>query len=840
MTIGYHQSIGVYCVVLAEWINENPMNTSYNHQAIEQEAQQHWYHNNSFSSREDAPGEKFYCLSMLPYPSGQIHMGHVRNYTIGDVIARYQRMRGKNVLQPMGWDAFGLPAENAALQHQVSPSEWTYSNIEQMRSTIKKLGFAIDWSKEIATCSPEYYKFEQQLFLKMYQKGLVYKKQSAVNWDPVDRTVLANEQVINGRGWRSGALVERRNIAQWFFKITAYAEELLQELDTLHGWPEEVKTMQRNWIGKSQGLEINFPLVNNSEQLKIFTTRPDTIFGVTFLAIAPTHSLAVKLAETNQNIADFINRCNGMGNLEKNCAIEKIGYDTGLLALNPLNQEKIPLWIASFVLMEYGSGAIMGVPAHDARDFEFAQLHHIKIKPVISSSTQNKQDAVAMPMLEQGLLFDSGEFSNLSSQDATNAIATYVLNHGLGSYKTNYKLRDWGVSRQRYWGAPIPMINCPHCGEVAVPDEALPVVLPENIKLDGPQSPLTTLTSFLKTTCPKCKGEAVRETDTFDTFVESSWYYARYCCADQANRIFDERVNYWMPVDQYIGGIEHAILHLLYARFIYKVMRDEGMVSGNEPFKNLLTQGMVLKDGAKMSKSKNNVVSPLAMLEKYGADTIRLFTIFAAPPEQSLEWSASGIAGSHRFIKKLYSFAAQHATNISIINSNEIKKVVTNESKELYTKMYTILQQASTDMARLHLNTVVAAAMKLLNLLQNLAEPQKNQWLIYDGLNILLRLLYPIAPHVTHYLWQQLNFPGEIINAPWPEIDSNYVASTKTNLVIQINGKTKGSLEIPRDASEDSIKSLVLKQENINRIIGTSKVSRIIIVPNRLINLVVD
>ena len=818
----------------------NPMDKSYNHRAIEQEAQRHWHNNNSFSSREDTSGEKFYCISMLPYPSGQIHMGHVRNYTIGDVIARYQRMRGKNVLQPLGWDAFGLPAENAALQHKVSPSEWTHRNIEQMRSTIKKLGFAIDWSKEITTCSPEYYKFEQQLFLKMYRKGLAYKKQSAVNWDPVDKTVLANEQVINGRGWRSGALVERKNISQWFFKITAYADELLSELDNLKGWPEEVKTMQRNWIGKSKGLEISFSLVDDSENLKIFTTRPDTIFGATFLAIAPEHPLATKLAETNQNVANFITRCNIIRNLEKNGAVEKIGYDTGLLALNPLSREKIPIWIASFVLMEYGNGAIIGVPAHDARDFEFAQVHHLKIKPVIRSSVQSEQESTPVPRLEQGILFDSGEFSNMSSQEASNAIATYVLNHGLGGYKTNYKLRDWGISRQRYWGAPIPIINCPCCGEIAVPDEALPVILPENIKLDSPQSPLATLTSFLKTECPKCKGEAARETDTFDTFVESSWYYARYCCADQANRMFDERVDYWMPVNQYIGGIEHAILHLLYARFIYKVMRDEGMVNGNEPFENLLTQGMVLKDGAKMSKSKNNLVSPLDMFEKYGADTIRLFIIFAAPPEQSLEWSASGIEGAHRFLKKLYSFAMTHTNNISTINSNEIKKAVPHESKDIYTNMHTILQQASTDMARLHLNTVVAAAMKLLNLLHDLDEQQKSQWVIYDGLNILLRLLYPIAPHITHYLWQHLGFPGEIIDAPWPETNIDYLVSTQINLVVQINGKTRGNLEVPTDASEDMIKTMALNKENISRIIGTREVNRVIIVPNRLINLVVN
>lgn len=811
------------------------MHKSYQPQAIEKETQKHWEENQTFTVKEIPDKQKFYCLSMLPYPSGNIHMGHVRNYTIGDVIARYQKMLGKNVLQPLGWDAFGLPAENAALQNKLAPSAWTYQNIEHMRTTLKQLGFAIDWSREITTCQPEYYKFEQELFLKMYAKGLAYKKKSTVNWDPVDQTVLANEQVVDGRGWRSGALVEQKEISQWFLKITSYADELLNNLDNLPGWPEQVKTMQRNWIGKSEGLEIYFPLVDNEKKILIFTTRPDTIFGTTFLAIAPEHELAILVAKTNKKAKEFLQKCHKIKHTEAELAtIEKEGIETGLLAINPLNGEKIPIWIANFVLMEYGSGAIIAVPAHDQRDFEFAKKYQLKIKPVIKPLDNSTFDFNQTAFVDHGISFDSGEFSNLNFTETFNAIADYVIKNKIGSRKINYRLRDWGVSRQRYWGAPIPMINCEKCDLIPVPIKDLPVVLPENIKLDSPKSPLRSLDSFINTTCPKCGGKATRETDTFDTFMESSWYYARYCCPDQNNSMVDERTNYWMPVDQYIGGIEHAIMHLLYARFIYKVMRDEGLVKHNEPFTNLLTQGMVLKDGAKMSKSKNNIVSPLELLDSYGADTVRLFMIFASPPEQTLEWSQSGIEGAHRFLKKFYTFAVTNEKTIVAFNLQP-DKTFADDTKELHCQIHTILNQANLDITRLHLNTIVSAAMKLLNLLTN----TKNNQIIGEGFSILLRLLNPITPHITHYLWHELKFKGNIAEAPWPQVDKSALTKNILSVVVQINGKLRGTINVPANSNEETIKTMALKQENIARFIAKKTVTKIIYVPKKLINIVI-
>lgn len=815
------------------------MNKIYQPQLIEKAAQKHWDESKLFEVVEDPNKPKFYCVSMLPYPSGEIHMGHVRNYTIGDVIARYQRMLGKNVLQPLGWDAFGLPAENAALKHGVAPSTWTYKNIEQMRSTIKQLGFAIDWSREVTTCRPEYYQFEQQLFLRMYEKGLAYKKKSVVNWDPVDQTVLANEQVVDGKGWRSGALIERKEISQWFLKITAYADELLFGLDTLPGWPEQVRTMQRNWIGRSEGLEIDFKVVGQNgenEKITVFTTRPDTIFGATFLAIAPEHPLALTAAKTNDKIAEFLQKCHNVKVAEAEAAtVEKEGYATGFMAVNPVSGEEIPIWVANFVLMEYGSGAIMSVPAHDERDFEFAKQYGLKIKQVIKPITTCNS---AGSMVEKGILFDSGEFSGLNFEQAFNAIADYVIKNECGVRKVNYRLRDWGVSRQRYWGAPIPIINCPKCGQVPVPEKDLPVVLPEGIALKDPRSPLHTLESFIKTTCPLCGGEATRETDTFDTFMESSWYYTRYCCPDQRETMVDERVNYWMAVDQYIGGIEHAIMHLLYARFIYKVMRDEKLVKGDEPFIHLLTQGMVLKGGVKMSKSLGNTVSPLDLLDSYGVDTVRLFMIFASPPEQSLEWSDSGIEGAHRFLKKFYNFAVANAEAVIAQNSGAQKDLVlTKEQQRLHNQIHLILQQANSDMERLHLNTVVSAAMKLLNLLQELA-PEQHAVVIYEGISILLRLLNPITPHITHYLWQELQFNGDIAAASWPTEDLNALIPTELEMVVQVNGKMRGTITVPADADEEMLKAIVVSKESIANIIGQAVVKRIIIVPKRLINVV--
>jgi len=736
------------------------MQENYQPEILETNIQKSWQEEKEFVVTENSKQEKFYCLSMLPYPSGHIHMGHVRNYTIGDVITRYQRMLGKNVLQPMGWDAFGLPAENAALEHKLSPATWTYKNIAEMRKALQRLGFAIDWSREVTTCKPEYYRWEQWLFLRMYEKGLVYKKKSAVNWDPVDQTVLANEQVIDGRGWRSGALVERREINQWFLKITAYADELLECLDKLSGWPEEVRTMQRNWIGRSTGATIDFPLQNSNEKINIFTTRPDTLFGVTYLAISPAHPLACKAAEKNSDLHAFIKKYQNIKNAEADIAtLEKVGFPTDLNAIHPLTKEIIPIWVANFVLMEYGSGAVMAVPAHDQRDFEFAKKYSLPIKKVIKLKDNKEWDFSASALTEYGILCNSETFNNVGSEEAIPKIISKLEELNLGKQQIHYRLRDWGVSRQRYWGAPIPMINCPKCGTVPVSEKDLPVVLPENVVLKDPRSPLLSIPSFLETICPKCGGKATRETDTFDTFVESSWYYARYASPDQNNSMLDERANYWLPVDQYIGGIEHAILHLLYARFFFKVMRDFGLVKFDEPFTNLLTQGMVLKDGAKMSKSKGNTVSPEEMIAKYGADTARLFIIFAAPPEHSLEWSDSGVEGAHRFLKRLWSFAYTQKNLLLEQNKKQISPNEINvEQKNIRREMHKILKQINADMERKQFNTVASSAMKLLNILQELTKDSKvNAYLIPEGFSILLRILSPITPHITQYYGASLN-----------------------------------------------------------------------------------
>lgn len=809
-------------------------------QVIEHEAQKYWDETHSFEAKEDLNKQKFYCLSMLPYPSGQIHMGHARNYVIGDVISRYQRMLGKNVMQPLGWDAFGLPAENAALKNKLAPSDWTYKNIEQMRTTIKQLGLAIDWSREVTTCRPEYYRFEQQLFLKMYAKGLAYKKKSVVNWDPVDQTVLANEQVVDGRGWRSGALVERKEISQWFFKITAYADELLSYLDKLTGWPEQVRTMQRNWIGRSEGLELNFAVAGRDDKVTVFTTRPDTIFGVTFLSIAPEHPLALEAAKTNEKIRQFLQKCHNIKVAEAEVAtVVSEGYYTGFDAINPLNGEKISIWVANFVLMEYGTGAVMSVPAHDERDYEFAKQYNLKIKQVIKPLGDSPWDINKAALTDKGILVNSGDFSDLNFDQAFNAIAEHVIRAKQGERKIHFRLRDWGVSRQRYWGAPIPIINCPKCGSIPVPEQDLPVVLPEGIKLSDPRSPLHTLESFLETTCPKCGGKSTRETDTFDTFVESSWYYARYCCPDQKNAIFDDRVNYWMPVDQYIGGIEHAIMHLLYARFIYKVMRDEGLIKGDEPFTRLLTQGMVLKDGSKMSKSKGNIVSPTELIAKYGADTVRLFMIFASPPEQSLEWSDSGVEGAYRFLKKFFAFVVVNEEIITSYNNRSKKPAeFTQEQQQWRRNIHTILQQANADIERLQLNTVVSAVMKLLNLLQEIPV-YTNEAIIYEGFNILLHILNPITPHIVHYLWRELQFQGNSLDAKWPQVDLDALEQAFLELVVQVNGKVRGKITVSSGADEKKIQEIAIANNNVARIIGSATIKKIVLVPKKLVNIVI-
>ncbi len=645
------------------------MDNSYIPQDVEEQAQQFWQKKQSFNVTEDLNKEKFYCLSMFPYPSGSLHMGHVRNYTLGDVISRYQRALGKNVLQPIGWDAFGLPAENAAIKHGIPPAEWTKNNIAAMKEQFLRLGNAYDWRREITTCDPDYYRWEQWFFIKLYEKGLVYKKNAIVNWDPVDQTVLANEQVVDGRGWRSGALVEHKEISQWFIKITAYADELLLGLDTLDEWPSQVKQMQRNWIGRSEGCQIYFKVPDAPKRLKIYTTRPDTIMGVSFVAVAPDHPLAKQAALNNKDVQDFLESCQGVRMAEAELAtMEKRGIDSGLKAIHPITGIELPVWIANFVLMQYGSGAVMAVPAHDQRDWEFAQKYQLPLKEVIMPDSDEHHDLSLSAYTTDGILVNSGQFDGLTTTEAKVAITTFLEENDTGKATINYRLRDWGVSRQRYWGTPIPMVICEECGIVPVPEHELPVVLPENIELSGSGSPLARCNEFLHTTCPKCGQDATRETDTFDTFVESSWYYARFACKGQENAMLDDRAKYWTPVDQYIGGIEHAVMHLLYARFFHKLMRDEGLVNSDEPFKALLSQGMVLRNGHKMSKSVGNVVDPNHLIDTYGADTARLFIMFAAPPEQSLEWSDSGVEGAHRFLKRLWAFAFQHQSLFVEIN----------------------------------------------------------------------------------------------------------------------------------------------------------------------------
>lgn len=812
------------------------MNTEYHHESIEASAQAEWEKNNVFKAVEDPSREKFYCLSMLPYPSGELHMGHTRNYTIGDVIARYQRMNKKNVMQPMGWDAFGLPAENAAIQRKLAPSDWTRNNIEKMRGQLKKMGLAVDWSREIATCDADYYRWEQWLFIQLFKKGLAYKKKSLVNWDPVDQTVLANEQVIDGKGWRSGAPVERREISQWFLKITHYAEELLTSLDELTEWPQQVVQMQRNWIGKSEGIEINF--ATDDSHITIYTTRPDTLMGVTYLGIAIEHPLAQQAAKNNPALKQFLEDNKKSGVSEAEIATqEKLGLFTGLYATHPITQKQIPIWVTNFVLMEYGSGAVMAVPAHDERDHEFALKYHLEIKPVIQAP--ETWDVNQAAYTDYGVLINSDIYSGLNGKDAITKIQDDLVAKNSGKISVNYRLRDWGISRQRYWGTPIPMIHCKKCGDVPANENDLPVVLPEHLIPTGAGSPLASCAEFYNTTCPTCGNAAKREVDTMDTFMESSWYYLRYCSYDEKNSILDNRADYWTPVDQYVGGIEHAVLHLLYARFMHKALRDLNVIHSNEPFKKLLTQGMVLKDGAKMSKSKGNVVALEMFVEKYGADTARLFMMFAAPPELSLEWSDAGVEGSYRFLKKLWKFALQNETVIKSLQKKGI--TITDPAlQKVQREMHQILQQANQDMERQQFNTVVSAGMKLLNLLQTVdATVAAGQKIITDGMSILLRLLSPIVPHITHCLWQQLKYGDTILNADWPREDASMMQSSQYELMVQINGKLRDKITVNIDQDDASIQAQALSSENVKRMIEKQTVQRVIIVPKRLINIVV-
>ncbi|MDT8383314.1 MAG: leucine--tRNA ligase [Gammaproteobacteria bacterium] len=851
----------------------------YQPEQIETEAQQHWETAGSFRVTEDPSKEKFYCLSMFPYPSGRLHMGHVRNYTIGDVIARYQRMRGKNVLQPMGWDAFGLPAENAAMKHKVPPARWTYENIDYMRDQLKRLGFGYDWDRELATCHPEYYRWEQWLFTKLYEKGLVYKKTAPVNWCPHDLTVLANEQVIDGCCWRCDTPVERREIPQYFMRITDYAEELLNDLDKLDGWPEQVRTMQRNWIGRSEGVEVHFGLENNPEPLKVFTTRPDTLMGVTYVAVAAEHPLALSGAVNYPELLAFIDECKHQETAEAAMeTMEKKGMDTGIKATHPITGEAVPVYVANFVLMGYGEGAVMAVPAHDQRDFEFAQKYGLPVKKVIKSDhqislekelqefkttpqdpelldkapfieriEQDLRTLERMCITEKGVLVDSDEFTGLSSAEAFNAIADNLAAQNKGCKRINYRLRDWGVSRQRYWGTPIPIINCNSCGGVAVPEDQLPVRLPEDVEFEGVGSPIKKMPEFYETTCPRCGGKAERETDTFDTFMESSWYFARYACKDNSEAMLDERANYWLPVDQYVGGIEHAILHLLYARFFTKLMRDAGLIKVDEPFTNLLTQGMVLKDGTKMSKSKGNTVDPQELIAKYGADTVRLFTMFAAPPEQSLEWNDDAVEGASRFLKRVWRLVhdegrldalKQWQADGAVIDAGKLNE----EQKKRRAELHSLLEQAARDVEKYQFNTVVAAAMKMVNTLNQVAAPQEKTAIdpVYaEGVDFLLRLLSPIVPHITHALWQSLGCKGDVLNATWPQADANAMVQDTIEMVIQVNGKTRGKVAVAADAAKDVIEQTALADENVQRFTEGKSVVKVIVVPGRLVNVVV-
>jgi leucyl-tRNA synthetase len=911
------------------------MQDTYDPQAVEDAAQAYWNRTRAFVAREDSPRPKFYCLSMLPYPSGALHMGHVRNYTIGDVISRYQRMNGRNVLQPMGWDAFGLPAENAAIRNHTAPAKWTYANIEHMRAQLKAMGYAIDWSREFATCRPDYYVHEQRLFVRLFRKGLAYRRQAVVNWDPVDQTVLANEQVIDGRGWRTGAVVEKREIPQWFLRITDYADELLRGLDELPGWPESVKTMQRNWIGRSEGLEIAFD-VEGHAPLTIFTTRPDTLMGATYLAIAPEHPLAREVALEKPLVAAFIEECRHGGTAQADIeTAEKKGIDTGISAIHPVTGEKLPVWIANFVLMGYGTGAVMAVPAHDQRDWEFATRYDLLIRMVVVSDAVRDairelgRDAATNPdamsaalgetraidVYEEGAALDvvaefergiiengaytgygtlvnSGEYDGLDYRGAFDALAARFEREGRGRRRVNYRLRDWGVSRQRYWGCPIPIIHCAACGAVPVPEEQLPVLLPEDVAFTGVASPLKTDPAWRQTTCPACGGPAERETDTFDTFMESSWYYARYT-SPGATGMVDGRANYWLPVDQYIGGIEHAILHLLYFRFFHKLLRDEGLVHSDEPATNLLCQGMVIAEtfhresatgnrewfnpadvrvqrderghitGAlleadglpvaiggteKMSKSKNNGVDPQSMVGKYGADTVRLFSMFAAPPDQSLEWNEAGVEGMARFLRRFWREVVAHAAGADhpAVGGAAAPRIdpaaLGPAQKALRRQVHETIQKVSDDIGRRYaFNTAIAALMELLNAVAKFDDDSAaGRAVRHEALESMVLLLDPVTPHISHALWQVLGHGETLVeDQPWPQADPAALVKDAVTLAVQVNGKLRGTLEVPVAATREETERLALAEPRVTAALAGATPKKVIVVPGKIVNIVV-
>ncbi len=818
------------------------MQQQYPFKEIEEHAQQYWETNQTFKATEKSDKPKYYCLSMFPYPSGRLHMGHVRNYTIGDVLSRFHRMRGFNVMQPMGWDAFGLPAENAAIKNNVAPAGWTYSNIEHMKAQLKSLGLGISWDREIATCTPEYYRWEQWLFTELFKKGLIYKKTATVNWDPVDQTVLANEQVIDGKGWRSGAVVEKRDIPQYFMKITAYADELLADLDKLGGWPEQVKTMQRNWIGKSYGCEVEFPIVGGAGNLKVYTTRPDTLMGATYVAVAAEHALATEAAKNNPALQAFIQECKMGSVAEADMATaEKKGMATGLFVQHPLTGDQLPVWVANYVLISYGEGAVMAVPAHDERDFEFANKYSLPLKAVIKPTNGELDLQLNTAYTEHGVLFNSGAFDGLDFDSASSKIAEALSAKKLGKRRTQYRLRDWGVSRQRYWGCPIPIVHCGSCGEVPVPADQLPVRLPEDVVMDGVGSPIKKDPGFYETTCPTCGGKATRETDTMDTFFESSWYFARYASFDCHTGMVDERANYWLPVDQYIGGIEHAILHLLYARFFNKLMRDVGLLKNDEPFTNLLTQGMVLKEGTKMSKSKGNTVDPQELIDTYGADTARLFMMFAAPPEQSLEWADSGVEGAHRFLRRLWTFVATHLESGGALEAYKGGEL-SAELKTLRRQLHQTIEKITDDYGRRQtFNTAIAAVMELMNAYGKVdGDDAVTRSVRQEVLENVTLLLSPIVPHICQALWAELRKNAVIEDAAWPNADQSAMVQDEVELVVQVNGKLRGSITVPKTMEKEAIEQHAIAQPFVQKFLEDgSTVRKIIVVPNKLVNIVV-
>jgi leucyl-tRNA synthetase len=814
------------------------MSQEYTPQTLELALQAEWAESRRFAVQPDDAREKFYCLAMFPYPSGRLHMGHVRNYTIADVIARYQRMQGKNVLQPMGWDAFGLPAENAAIANKVAPAAWTRENIDHMRAQLQRLGYAYDWDREIATCDPQYYQWEQWFFTQLYERGLVYKKMATVNWDPVDQTVLANEQVIDGRGWRSGAVVERREIPQWFIRITAYAEELLEGLDALDGWPEAVRTMQRNWIGKSRGVELAFGLdepVANLDRIEVYTTRPDTLYGVTYVSLAAEHPITLALAEKNTELAEFITACKQASVSEADMAqAEKLGMDTGLRAKHPLTGEAIPVWVANYVLMDYGSGAVMAVPAHDERDWEFARKYALPMKTVVCDAAGQPAETADSAYTEHGVLTGSAEFDGCDFDEAFEGIAARLEAAGMGHTTTQFRLRDWGVSRQRYWGTPIPMLNLKNGQDIPIPADRLPSLLPEDVTMDGVISPIKADPEWRQF---EFEGQPCeRETDTFDTFVQSSWYYARFTCPHYTEGMIDsDQANYWLPVDQYVGGVEHAILHLLYSRFFHKLMRDAGLVNSDEPFERLLTQGMVLKDGAKMSKSKGNTVDPQELIDRYGADTVRLFSMFAAPPEQSLEWSDSGVEGANRFIRRLWRLVHDVDTD----GTEALPDSLSSEQKNLRRKIHETIAKVSDDYGRRQtFNTAVAAVMELCNELgRHSSEHGGDRAIIDEGLRAVLQLLWPITPHLSEHLWQALT--GEAFKeSQWPEVDDTALSRDELEIVVQVNGKVRGKISVPASADNAEIEAMAKSQENVQRFLEDTTIRKVIVVPQKLVNIV--